>query len=755
MILPGVIASFLVSLLLNPTEGRTANAAQPIDFRARPVYGTVLVVSTYYVVPSGPGGTTRFLTPGKPGFYTWTQLLPAGVPGRRPGQNVLVVEQVPTSVVCDGLPAAAAAASAVLQDCVNRTRDLTALDLPAGRFVLDRQVRIERPIVIRTAGVRADDPACGGNTAPACAELAAAPGFVDQFGLLIGTARNHHLTLDHLVVDGSKQSRGAAEAARHCAAGDNQYGFNVDINDCAECRVTNSTFKNALCGTGLRVSNVSVVNSRFTDNGVHTGKMFADGLTVGRCDASYIVNNELSDNTDVDLIFGSGIGCRGQDNVITHTPDRSQGSFVALMLFTWYTAGHYFGSDFSFNRLDCADQCGIGLYLGADQAFGPYATFIEGGSVHDNTIRGAHQGVAVDTARNVVFYNNQVAGASATSPTFCGTLPTTAYSMSPETQLDRSMDPIPDPWIVRQWDYCTPNWVSVFPPMLTLHGDFNGDGAVDTLDAFPSDEIASHTWNVSLGTHRWLSGWGVGNRYAVADLDGNGRKDVVLYLNSGRRWYVALAQDGFFTPIVDALVDVELPSGSCSVPIGGGRDEVVTERNGGATCVAFDAASQRLVARACGLRCEPLDPNSPPSTTSHLLYGDFNGDRIRDALAISAAKATWNVTAGRREWMRGWVAGDDNLVGDFDGDGRDDVLVVRDGATPTWDLAQSRGAWFDQRSGALTGVRATEGMCVGNTDGDAADEVILRRAEGNLCADFDAVSGRFSLRSCAAQCPRD
>ena len=756
MILRAIVASWLVSFPLTPFEGRAVEGLGPGDFRARPVQGTVLLTNTYYFVPNGQGGTTRFVTPGKPGFFTWAQLLPTSVPGRRPGQNVLVVEPARTGFVCAGLPSAAGAASAVLQDCVNRTPDGTALDLPPGRYVLDRQVRVERPIVVRTAGVRADDAACGETAAPVCAEFAADAGFADPFGLLISTAPNDHLTLDHLVLDGNKQLRGGSGSARRCASeqSENQYGFNADLNNCKECRVTNSTFKNALCGTGLRVWNVSVVNSRFTGNGVHTGKMFADGLTVGRCDASYVVNNQLSDNTDVDLIFGSGIGCRGQDNVITHTPDRSQGSFVGLMLFTWYTAGHYFDSDFSFNRMDCADQCGIGLYLGADQAFGPYATFIEGGSVHDNTIHGAHQGVAVDAARNVVFYNNHVAGTSATSPTFCGTLPTTAYSMSPETQLDRSMDPIPDPWLVRQWDYCTPNWTSVFPPMLTLAADFNGDGATDTLDAFPSDQVASHTWNVSLGTRSWLTGWGVGNRYVVADLDGNGRKDVVLYLNSGRRWYVALAQDGFFVPIVDALVSVELPASSCSVPVAGNRDDVVIESNAGSTCVAFDTTSRHLVTRACDLRCEPLDPNSPPSTTSHLLYGDFNGDRIRDALSISATNAGWSVTTGRREWMRGWIAGDYNLVGDFDGDGRDDVLVVRNGATPTWDLAQSGGAWFDQRPGTLTGVRVTDGVCVGNTDGDPADEVILRRAEGNLCADFNPLSGTFSLRSCTAQCPQ-
>jgi len=148
---------------------------------------------------------------------------------------------------------------------------------------------------------------------------------------------------------------------------------------------------------------------------------------------------------------------------------------------------------------------------------------------------------------------------------------------------------------------------------------------------------------------------------------------------------------------------------------------------------------------ACTSRCGPLNPNSPPSTTSHPLYGDFNDDRVRDVLCINVKTATREVSGGRREWTNNLTAGHYNLV-DFDGDGRDDALIVRNGSAPTWDLLQSGGAWFTQRLDALIGVNVTQGVCVANTDADGADEVILQRPDGNLCADFDLESGTFSLR---------
>ena len=111
MTLRAITTSLLASFLLNTTEGRTADIIKPGGERL--VQGTVLLTNTRYFIDDGRGAV-RFITPKNPGFYTWADLAPTGVSGGRPGQNVLVIQPVPTGLVCAGLPAAAGAASAVL-----------------------------------------------------------------------------------------------------------------------------------------------------------------------------------------------------------------------------------------------------------------------------------------------------------------------------------------------------------------------------------------------------------------------------------------------------------------------------------------------------------------------------------------------------------------------------------------------------------------------------------------------------------------
>lgn len=85
----------------------------------------------------------------------------------------------------------------------------------------------------------------------------------------------------------------------------------------------------------------------------------------------------------------------------------------------------------------------------------------------------------------------------------------------------------------------------------------------------------------------------------------------------------------------------------------------------------------------------PVHAQQIPSVT---LWGDFNGDNIQDRLDIYQNPDDWKVRLGgvgpATVWLAGWGPGVRNHVGDFDGDGRSDVLIY----TPSrWHLLTSTG----------------------------------------------------------------
>lgn len=705
----------------------------------------MLLPSTSYVIEDGDD-LVFFTTPATPGFYTWGALLPQKVSSLRMNQDVLVLARKPAGHTCPA-PGTGDAAE-LLRTCIAATPPGTALELAAARYTVSTPVAIDRAITIRTRGVREDDARCA-LAAPGtagCAEIVASSSFAASGGFLTSLGPNANLVLDHVVVDGNRASRLTTPSAAECRAGHNQYGVNADIRTCTDCFVTGSVFKNALCGTGLHVWNVNVVDSVFADNGTHTNDMlWADGLTAGFCHGTYTVNNRFVDNTDVGLIFGSGNGCVGRGNTIEHTGDPTKGSFVAMSIFTWYTTGPYFGADFAYNDIDCNGQCGIGLGLGSDGAMGPHFTFIEGGSVHDNHVSDAHQGISVDTARDFEFYDNVVTGSGPTDVTSCGLFRTNGYDMSPLSTLDRSRDTTGAEFWTREWDWCTPNWFGSPPEPRFDTEDFDADGEWDVLEVFAPDT----GWYVSHGAQTWLSGWGGGTLHVVGDYDRNGSDDVLVYLAPGT-WHVALSTGSGFATHANALTGEPLSPNACSldVDLDGDHDIVNAGR-----CASFDPVTNRFTAWACPFACDiPFNSDSYPATTSPLLYGSFDRDPIadrRDALSIDQGSLRWSVVRGRTPWLRHYAAWHEVLAGDYDGDGDGDGVMAKPGS---WDLAMSDGERFVLHTGVLDWSGPLGFMCTRDANGDGRTEIYWHGSPTNHRADYDVTTGRFVVTPVTFAC---
>lgn len=119
-----------------------------------------------------------------------------------------------------------------------------------------------------------------------------------------------------------------------------------------------------------------------------------------------------------------------------------------------------------------------------------------------------------------------------------------------------------------------------------------------------------------------------------------------------------------------------------------------------------------------------------------VLVGDFNGDGRCDLLVVKEKEAHVLINKGRYFEPMGWVlpmpdsSKWNNLVGDFDGDGKDDLALVE--KTGTVVIASSSGTWEGKIYAPDDGQR----LMVGDFNGDGKDDIAtcasLYSNEGNI-----------------------
>ncbi|HEX6095617.1 MAG TPA: right-handed parallel beta-helix repeat-containing protein [Thermoanaerobaculia bacterium] len=267
------------------------------------------------------------------------------------------------------------------------------------------------------------------------ARLRAVPGM--QYPLVVVRDRRG-VTIDSVVLDGNKESDPTAARRRFCGRRDgvdfDQYRpYNLRILNSRDILVTGITSMNAPCGTGLEIAatNFTIQRSTVKSNGSNTGPndrnyVWADGITVLRCNGGKVIDNIIEDNTDVDLIVG-GIGtglansCTVTGNRIAH---REQYAFAGLMLEHFNDGGGIFGtSRFANNTITNhrapGDGIGFGIMVGhhawAVGCSGPCPYDVTGGIIEANTVTGAYINLAVDGVRNTIIRNNTLSAPAGTT----------------------------------------------------------------------------------------------------------------------------------------------------------------------------------------------------------------------------------------------------------------------------------------------------------------------------------------------------
>lgn len=286
-----------------------------------------------------------------------------------------------------------------------------------------------------------------------------------------------------------------------------------------------------------------------------------------------------------------------------------------------------------------------------------------------------------------------------------------------------------------------------------LTGDFDGDRRSDLLAGDPT----TGRWQVArsqidqalprnnpqsfLPAAEWLNHWGQGGsrEFAVADVNGDGKKDLISWDRNTGEIQVALSDGSKFVPR-------QQPWGSFNPP-GGNVQMMAGDFNGDNKedllfWVQGEQTAYVMLANGNGFSsAEPWLGNWPEGGDLTAFAGDFNGDRKKDLAVLDRATGTVRVAlsngfgfvpskgAGDQTWITNFAAGGrwQVLVGDFSGDGIDD-LAAYDNADGKWEFARSTGRNFSLENWIVTYGKDPEGRAlVADFNGDKKYDLAVER----------------------------
>lgn len=297
----------------------------------------------------------------------------------------------------------ASGAAAAIQTCLN-SGDLSSgvWEIPSGVYLIDAGLDVNRTMTWRTVGTAGTAVCPYNDTGTTCAMLMAAPNLTQNSpaGHPMLQIDASGFVMDHLIVEGNRSARLSGVTCQ--GDGENYHNSNIYFRLYATSSVfTNNVTRNAVCGSGMVVDadSMTIQSNYFYHNGDHETGLWADGLTVTNCSGCLITNNNLTDNTDVQLVMGNGTNTIISSNTFQQFTQSSFAGF-ALDNFNNAALGNFAGTVVSANNISCGSdgsRCDIAVNVG------PYAWYMSGGNIKGgaftgNTVSGGRVGVLVQGA---------------------------------------------------------------------------------------------------------------------------------------------------------------------------------------------------------------------------------------------------------------------------------------------------------------------------------------------------------------------
>ncbi len=284
-------------------------------------------------------------------------------------------------------------------------------------------------------------------------------------------------------------------------------------------------------------------------------------------------------------------------------------------------------------------------------------------------------------------------------------------------------------------------------------GDFNGDGIDELLYymchtgqwwVIPGDE--SGRFFVDSEQASWLDGWGIGDFIPlIGDFNSDGKDDIAVWSPADRMWQVAFSDGGRFVPDIGIGRSVWLKEFNQSYTSfigdfnGDGKDDVVAwHSQTGDWQVALNDGS-RFVQTAGAKRESWLKPWAIKNWTP--LVGDFDGDGLDDIAVQNSITGEWQVALsdgvrfvphpgrGDFSWLSQWVIGKP-FVGDFNGDGKADLLIWNGWNRRFYVAITTKHQFVPNNEGLCLGdVQPGTFPLVGDFDGDGKAEILVKDAK--------------------------
>lgn len=238
---------------------------------------------------------------------------------------------------------------------------------------------------------------------------------------------------------------------------------------------------------------------------------------------------------------------------------------------------------------------------------------------------------------------------------------------------------------------------------------------------------------------------------AVADFNGDGRQDFAVANVNGNELTILFGDgNGGFTPATGSPITINRPYSVAAGDFNGdGAPDLAVANNFGAagtiTALLGDGNGgfgQTVVATGHSL--------------VSVAVGDFNGDGILDLAGTNnVSNGTVTVLVGNGNGGFNPVAGSpfavgngprSVAVGDFNGDGKQDLAVSNFGSNDVTVLAGNGAGGFSSANGSPIGVGANpEGLAVGDFNGDGIEDLAVPNAgSDNLTVLLGSAAGGFS-----------
>ena len=225
-------------------------------------------------------------------------------------------------------------------------------------------------------------------------------------------------TIERIIVNGNRTAFTESARTNLCVTRGTamrQNMYNVRLLGVSNFQWRDSQSRHAVCGTGAEIDGKDFLITRtgFSGNGTNAPdnkQLWADGLTLLRCENGQVLNNWFEDNTDLNLVLGGGANCQVRGNTITQ---RYQYGFGGLSV-SWFPngGGQHSGSVITNNTVAGNGRLQFGIILGDD----PWRPFCFEGTceqcpnnvcpirafnatVTSNSARGANVNLAIDGVR--------------------------------------------------------------------------------------------------------------------------------------------------------------------------------------------------------------------------------------------------------------------------------------------------------------------------------------------------------------------